>query len=89
MAKERGYISLEEAISRKSIEAGDKIYSVNKDKGIALFVIGKKNIEDGMRIIAGHIDSPRLDLKPNPLYEDTNLALLKTHYYGGIKKCMV
>ena len=86
MAKERGYISLEEAISRKSIEAGDKIYSVNKDKGIALFVIGKKNIEDGMRIIAGHIDSPRLDLKPNPLYEDTNLALLKTHYYGGIKK---
>lgn len=85
-AKENGYISLEEAIFKGSIKAGDKIYANNKDKGVCLFLIGKNTIENGMRIIGSHIDSPRLDLKANPLYEEANLGLLKTHYYGGIKK---
>lgn len=85
-AKENGYISLEEAISKGSIKAGDKIYANNKDKGVCLFLIGKNTIENGMRIIGSHIDSPRLDLKANPLYEEANLGLFKTHYYGGIKK---
>ena len=86
MAKENGYISLEEAMANKSIKTGDKIYAVNREKGIALFVIGQKDIEEGMKIVGGHLDSPRLDLKPNPLFEDSDLAMLKTHYYGGIKK---
>lgn len=85
-AKENGYISIEEAILKGSIAAGDKIYAGNKDKGVALFVIGQEELQNGMRIVGGHIDSPRIDLKPNPLYEDGNMALLKTHYYGGIKK---
>lgn len=85
-AVKEGYISLQEAISNKTIKSGQKIYAENREKGVALFVIGKKEIEEGMKIIGSHLDSPRLDLKPNPLYEDTNLALLKTHYYGGIKK---
>lgn len=86
MAKERGYISLEEAMSNKGIKPGQKIYAINRDKGVALFVIGQKNISEGMKIIGSHIDSPRLDLKQNPLYEESDLAMLKTHYYGGIKK---
>ena len=69
-----------------SLKAGDKVYFVNRDKSIVLFVIGKDDIENGINMIASHIDSPRLDLKPNPLYEDMGIALLKTHYYGGIKK---
>ncbi len=85
-AKENGYISIEEAMSKGSLSAGDKIYANNKDKGVALFVIGQEELQNGMRIVGGHIDSPRLDLKPNPLYEDGKMALLKTHYYGGIKK---
>ncbi|MGL5718511.1 MAG: aminopeptidase [Paraclostridium sp.] len=85
-AKENGYISVEEAIEKGSICAGDKIYAGNKDKGVALFVIGKEELQKGMKIIGGHIDAPRIDLKPNPLYEDGQMALLKTHYYGGIKK---
>ncbi|MBN9645622.1 aminopeptidase [Terrisporobacter glycolicus] len=86
MAKDRGYTSLEEAMSNKVIKAGQKIYAINRDKGVALFVIGEKNISEGMKIIGSHLDSPRLDLKQNPLYEDSDLAMLKTHYYGGIKK---
>ncbi|CAH2214302.1 aminopeptidase [Tepidibacter aestuarii] len=86
MAKEQGYISLEEALEAKNVKTGSKIYADNKGKGVALFVIGQKEIENGMKIVGSHIDSPRLDLKPFPLYEDGNLALLKTHYYGGIKK---
>ncbi|WP_455539287.1 aminopeptidase [Terrisporobacter sp.] len=86
MAKQEGFISLEEAMLNNSIKPNQKIYAVNKVKGVALFVIGKKDIEEGMKIVGGHIDSPRLDLKANPLYEDTNLGMLKTHYYGGIKK---
>ncbi|SCH31729.1 MULTISPECIES: aminopeptidase [unclassified Romboutsia] len=85
-AKENGYISLEDAITRGSIKSGDKIYANNKDKGVCLFIIGKNPLERGMRIIGSHIDAPRIDLKANPLYQEANLGLLKTHYYGGIKK---
>lgn len=67
-------------------KAGDKVYVNNRGKAIILAVIGKKSLKDGARLSAAHIDSPRLDLKPNPLYEDSDLALFKTHYYGGLKK---
>lgn len=70
----------------KSLKAGDKVYAVNRDKGVLLAVIGSDGIEKGLRIIGSHIDSPRLDLKPEPLYEDSEMTLFKTHYYGGIKK---
>ena len=70
----------------ESLHAGDKIYFVNRDKSMYLAVIGSEPIENGMHIIGSHIDSPRLDLKPNPIYEDTGMCYLKTHYYGGIKK---
>jgi aspartyl aminopeptidase len=63
-----------------------KAYLINKEKSIALFAVGSRPISDGIRIVISHIDAPRLDLKPNPLYEDAELALLRTHYYGGIKK---
>ena len=86
LAISQGFISVEEAIKKGKIEFGDKIFAENKDKGVALFVIGEKDLEEGMKIIASHIDSPRLDLKQNPLYEDDNMAYFKTHYYGGIKK---
>ncbi len=82
-AKKLGFKELSEF---KKIKEGDKIYVTNKDKNIALFVIGKKNIEKGLRVLGAHIDSPRLDLKQNPLYESHDFALLDTHYYGGIKK---
>lgn len=86
LAKENGYISLEEALEKGSIQPGDKIYATNKDKAVAMFLIGNKPMEKGMKIIGGHIDAPRIDLKANPLYQEANLGLLKTHYYGGIKK---
>ena len=70
----------------KEIKPGDKLYEVNKNKNIALYVIGEKPITEGMRILGAHIDSPRLDIKQNPLYESNNFALLDTHYYGGVKK---
>lgn len=72
--------------SFKKIKAGDKVYSINKHKNVAAFVVGKKPIGEGLHILGSHIDSPRLDLKQNPLYEDTGLALFDTHYYGAIKK---
>ncbi len=68
------------------LNAGDKVYFVNRDKSMYLSVIGTKSIEEGINIIGSHVDSPRLDLKPNPLYEDGGMAYFKTHYYGGIKK---
>lgn len=86
LAKENGYISIDEAMEKGSISHGDKIYAINKEKAVALFIIGKNYIEKGMKIIGSHIDSPRLDLKPNPLYQEANLGFFKTHYYGGIKK---
>ena len=69
-----------------TLKEGDKVYTVNKLKGILLAVIGADDIKDGVNIVGAHVDAPRLDLKPNPLYEDGELAYFKTHYYGGIKK---
>ena len=87
MAKEKGYRSLEELQREgRSLKAGDKVYAVHKKKLVILYHIGKKPLEEGMNILGAHIDSPRLDLKQNPLYEDGEMALLETHYYGGIKK---
>ena len=83
LANEHGYRDIMEF---DSLKPGDKIYFVNKEKSMYLAIIGQESIENGIHIIGSHIDSPRLDLKPNPLYEDTELAYLKTHYYGGIKK---
>lgn len=87
LAEKHGYRSIESAIdSGSALKPGDKIYASNKGKSLVLLIIGKESMEKGMRIIGSHVDSPRLDLKPNPVYEDNNLAMLKTHYYGGIKK---
>ena len=68
------------------LKDGDKVYMLNRDKSVYAAIIGSKKITDGLNVVGAHIDSPRLDLKPNPLYEDAKLALFKTHYYGGIKK---
>ncbi len=68
------------------LKAGDKVYFINREKSMYLAIIGEESIENGLHIIGSHVDSPRLDLKPNPLYEDTGFAYFKTHYYGGIKK---
>ncbi len=82
-----GFTELQRAIKAgKKVKAGDKIYAVNKNKGILAFRIGKTPMEEGMNILGAHIDSPRLDVKQNPLYEDGGFAYLDTHYYGGIKK---
>ena len=83
LADENGYRDIMEF---NTLKPGDKIYFVNRNKSMYLAIIGSENIENGLHIIGSHVDSPRLDLKPNPLYEDTGLAYLKTHYYGGIKK---
>lgn len=86
-AEKAGFSSLDTVISEgRTLQAGDKVYAVHMEKSVALFVIGTKEMEKGMNILGAHIDSPRLDLKQNPLYEDTELAYLDTHYYGGIKK---
>ena len=68
------------------LSGGDKVYRVNRDKSVMLAVIGRQSLASGAQIVAAHIDSPRLDLKPNPLYEDSEMAFFKTHYYGGIRK---
>lgn len=87
MAKKAGYRDLQEVIAaEEELRPGDKIYAVNMKKSIALFQIGRQPMEKGMAILGAHIDSPRMDIKQNPLYEDTELAYLDTHYYGGIKK---
>lgn len=87
IAKEKGYISLEEIIEKKIKPVpGMKIYANNRDKAVVLIVIGREKLEKGMNIIGSHLDAPRLDLKQFPLYEEESLALLKTHYYGGVKK---
>ena len=72
--------------SGKTLKAGDKVIANNMGKGLALFILGEKSLEKGMNILGAHIDSPRIDLKQVPLYEDTEMAMLDTHYYGGIKK---
>ncbi len=86
-AKAHGYVDLKTIIEEGgTVKAGDKVYFNNMGKALVLFHIGTEKLEKGMKILGAHIDSPRIDLKPNPFYEDTELALLDTHYYGGIKK---
>ncbi len=83
MAQKHGFT---EHVPGKSLKPGDKIYKNNRDKSIILAVIGSASLNEGANICAAHVDSPRMDLKPNPLYEDAEIAYFKTHYYGGIKK---
>lgn len=83
IAEENGYVNLQEA---KSAKPGDKFYLVNMNKNIVLFKVGEKPVVEGIRVLGAHIDSPRLDVKQNPLYERNGYALLDTHYYGGVKK---
>lgn len=80
------YAGFRDMDTMESLKPGDKVYKVNRNKNIFLAVIGTKDIKEGVNIAGAHIDSPRLDLKQNPLYESTDMALLKTHYYGGVKK---
>lgn len=82
-AKAKGYKPLSEM---KELKMGDKVYLTNKNKNVVLFHIGKKELKEGLRVLGAHIDSPRLDIKQNPLYEKNDFALLDTHYYGGVKK---
>ncbi|MDF2948106.1 MAG: apeA [Sedimentibacter sp.] len=82
-AEENGFECLE---NKTEVNPGDKIYYINKEKNAVLAVIGKQSIEKGMNIVGSHVDSPRIDLKQNPLYEKHGISLLKTHYYGGIRK---
>ena len=87
MLEEKGYQSLETyKTANNKLKTGDKIYAVCMGKSIAMFLIGKEPLENGMNILGAHIDSPRIDVKQNPLYENEDLAYLDTHYYGGIKK---
>ena len=83
LAEKAGFRELKAGMALK---AGDKVYSVNRGKSILLAVIGKKPLSEGANIGAAHTDAPRLDFKPNPLYEDAELAYIKTHHYGGIRK---
>ena len=83
LAGERGFVAYRRGMELK---AGDKVYISNRGKSVLLAVIGSKSLSEGAHIVAAHIDAPRLDLKPMPLYEDSELAYLKTHYYGGIRK---
>ncbi len=86
LAKAAGFEDLDEAIAAgKTLKAGDKIMANNMGKGLAMFILGEKSIEEGMNILGAHIDSPRIDLKQVPMFEDTEMAMLDTHYYGGIK----
>ncbi|MGL4451710.1 MAG: aminopeptidase [Sarcina sp.] len=86
-AEKEGFRDLKKLNSSKEIlKAGDKIYLNNMGKSLAMFILGKDDIESGLRIIGSHVDAPRIDIKQNPLYEDNGLALMDTHYYGGIKK---
>lgn len=85
--EESGYVNLKKAIKAgKKLKAGDKVYAVNMNKALIMFNVGTDSLEEGVNILGAHIDSPRLDVKANPLYTDNDLAYLDTHYYGGIKK---
>ena len=83
LAEQAGYKPL---VRGQALKAGDKVYVCNRGKSVLLAHVGSKPMSEGAQIAAAHIDSPRLDLKPNPLYEDNELAYFKTHYYGGIRK---
>lgn len=86
-ARKAGFKNLDDIVEAGTgLKAGDKVYADNMGKALALFVIGEEPMEKGMRILGAHVDSPRLDLKQNPLYEEAEQALLDTHYYGGVKK---
>ena len=87
MAEQNGYVDLDaKRAAGETVKAGDKVYAVSMGKIVALFHIGEEEITEGMNILCAHIDSPRLDIKQNPLYEEADLAYLDTHYYGGVKK---
>lgn len=87
MAEEHGYKNLNELIAAGTeLKPGDKVYVNNMGKSLALFQIGTKPLEEGMNILGAHVDSPRIDVKQNPLYEESDFAYMDTHYYGGIKK---
>ena len=87
MAEAAGYVELEKLMAgKKKLKAGDKVYSVWMNKSVCMFQIGKKPFSNGINILGAHIDSPRMDIKSNPLYEKDDFAILDTHYYGGIKK---
>ena len=82
-----GYLDIKKVIAEGiKLESGARVYADNNGKALAMFIVGKKPMEEGMRILGAHVDSPRMDLKQNPFYEDTGLAMLDTHYYGGVKK---
>lgn len=83
LAEENGFINI---VNATNLKPGSKVYYNNKGKSVVLAVIGKESMQNGLRAVAAHIDSPRIDLKPNPMYEEGGLGLFKTHYYGGIKK---
>ena len=86
-AEAAGYRDLDELIRKRTpLKAGDKVYRVNMGKSILMFNIGEAPIQNGMNILGAHIDSPRMDVKANPLYEKSSIAYLDTHYYGGVKK---
>ena len=86
-AKENGFVDLSERVkSDAPLKAGEKIIAVHMDKTASVFVIGKNNLEKGFNYVGAHVDSPRMDLKQKPLYEEGGFAYLDTHYYGGIKK---
>lgn len=86
-AEKAGFKNLDAVVNAGTeLKAGDKVYADNMGKALALFLIGEEPMEKGMRILGAHVDSPRLDLKQNPLYEEAEQALLDTHYYGGVKK---
>lgn len=87
LAKENGYRDLNEVMAHhETLKAGDKVYAVHMNKTLALFHLGHEELSKGLNILGAHVDSPRIDIKQNPLYEDNELVLLDTHYYGGIKK---
>ena len=83
LAEKHGFVAYKRGMS---LSAGDKVYTCNRGKGLMLAVIGRRSLAEGAQITAAHLDSPRLDLKPSPLYEDSELAYFKTHYYGGVRK---
>ena len=82
LAQKAGFVEFQRGMT---LHAGDKVYTCNRGKSVVLAVIGQKSLSEGSHIVACHIDSPRLDLKPNPLYEEAEMAYFKTHYYGGIR----
>ena len=87
MAKEKGYTDLADVIkNKKTLKPGDKVYATNMGKALVLFNVGEEPLENGLKILGAHIDSPRIDIKQNPIYEDSDVVMMDTHYYGGIKK---